>query len=69
MDLDGNISKININKNGYISLILSENIIVTVNPEGKELFRTFLSKTYGVDTDISDDNKYLAIAECITSRN
>lgn len=30
---------------------------------GKELFKTYLSSTMAIDTDISNDNKYLSIAE------
>lgn len=66
-DIEGNIIKINVNKNGYVSAIVSDtsykNVIVTFNPEGKELFKTYLSSTTAEDIDISNDNKYLAIAE------
>ena len=37
------------------------------NPQGKELFNTYLSSTRAVDVSISNDNKYLAIAEIDTS--
>lgn len=69
--LEGEISRINVNKNGYVSVTLTKTgyktEIVTFNPEGKELFKVYLASTYGIDMDISDDNKYLAIAEINSS--
>ena len=69
-DVDGEIIKININKNGYVSLIVSQNtfetVVITYNSKGTELFKTYLSNTYAIDTDISSDNRYLAIAEINT---
>lgn len=65
--LDGNISKINVNKNGYISVILSgtsyKSVVVSFDSKGNELFKTYLSSNIAIDTDISNDNKYLSIAE------
>ena len=70
-DLEAEITKISVNKNGYVSVILSgtsyKSIIITYSPEGKELFKTYLSSTVAIATDISNDNKYLAIAEVNTS--
>ena len=70
-DLEGNISNVHVNKNGYVSVILSgtsyKTVIVTFNPEGKELFKTYLSTTDTVAVQISNDNKYLAIAEVDTT--
>ena len=66
-DVDGQISKVTVNRNGYvaISMIQTSNkaAVVVYNPEGKELFKTHLSNTYAIDTDISNDNKYLTIGE------
>ena len=66
-DVDGQITKITVNRNGYvaISMIQTSNkaAVVVYNSEGKELFKTHLSNTYAIDTDISVDNKYLTIAE------
>ena len=66
-DIEGEIRGININKNGYVSVIISgtsyKNIIEIYDNNGKELFKRGLSTTTVIDTDISDDNKYLAIAE------
>ena len=66
-DLDGSISKVNVNKNGYVTVIITnstyKSIVVTFNPNGRELFRRYLSKTLAIGADISSDNKYLAIGE------
>lgn len=65
--VDGNISKISVNKNGYISVIVTgtsyKSIVVSFDPEGNELFKTYLSTNMAIDADISNDNKYLSIAE------
>ncbi len=70
-DIEGSIANIFVNKNGYVSVVVTgtshKNVIVTYNPEGTELFRTFLSQTTAIDVDISNDNKYLAYAEVDTS--
>lgn len=66
-EIEGNISSINVNKNGYVTITISgttyKTVVATYNQEGKELFKTYLSTTNVIDTDISNDNKYLAIAE------
>ena len=69
--LDGSISKINVNNNGYVSVIITgttyKSVVVTLDNNGNELFKTYLSTTTAVDTSISNDNKYLAFAEVNTS--
>lgn len=66
-DIEGEIAGVNVNKNGYVSVIVThttyKSVIVSYDPNGKELFRTYLSSTYAICTDISDNNKYLAIGE------
>lgn len=66
-DVEGQISRISVNKNGYVSVIVknttSKSIILVYNSEGKLLFKNFLAFTYGVCADISKDNKYLAFGE------
>lgn len=66
-DIEGKISNLTVNKNGYIALSISDTTYKTIcklyDDKGTELFTTYLSKTYIVDSSISDDNKYLAIAE------
>ena len=70
-EIEGEIQKINVNKNGYLSVIITggsyKAIIATYSPTGKELFKTYLSSTTVIDTAISNDNKYLSIAEINTS--
>lgn len=70
-EVEGEIKKINVNKNGYISVILTRNsyktVVVTYSPSGNELFTTYLATTTAIDTDISNDNKYLSIAEVNTT--
>jgi len=65
--VEGQIEKININKNGYVTVITSgtsyKTVVVTYSPQGKELFKTYLSNTIALKADISNDNKYLSIAE------
>ena len=66
-EIDGNISAINVNKNGYVSITISgtsyKTVVQTIDTKGNDLFKTYLSSTNVIDTDISNDNKYLAIAE------
>lgn len=70
-EVDGNISQIFVNKNGYVAVTITgtshKAVIKTYSPDGKEMFTTFLANTRAVDISISNDNKYLAIAEVDTS--
>ena len=70
-EIEGNISQIYVNKNGYVAVTITgtshKAVIKTYNPNGKEMFTTFLANTRAVDVNISNDNKYLAIAEVDTS--
>ena len=65
--LEGNISKVSVNKNGYVSVILSgtsyKSIVVSFDSKGNELFKTYISNNLAIATAISADNKYLSIAE------
>ena len=65
--VDGNITKISVNKNGYVSVIVSgtsyKSIVISFDSKGNELFKTYLSNNVAIDTEISNDNKYLSIAE------
>jgi len=68
--LEGNISRVSVNRNGYVSVVLAgttyKSIIQTFDAEGNELFKTYLGKSIAVDSDISYDNKYLSFAEIST---
>ena len=70
-DLEGTISQVYVNKNGYVGVIMSatgyKTVIVLYTPSGEELFRTNLPTTYCSDIEISNDNKYMAIAELDSS--
>lgn len=70
-EVDGNLSKISVNKNGYVSTIVSgtsyKTVITTYDEKGNELFKSYLSNTSAVDACISQDNKYLVYAEINTS--
>lgn len=70
-ELEGNISRIDVNANGYSSIIVSgtsyKSVIILLDDLGNEIFRTYLSDTIAVDSGISDDNKYLSYAEVNTS--
>ena len=69
--VEGNISQIQINENGYVGVVIKgttyESIIVVYDFKGKELFKTYLSSSNTVDISISKDNKFLAVAEVDTS--
>lgn len=68
--VDGQIDRISVNDNGYVSVIVTgttyKSVIVTYDKEGKELFKTYLATTIVNDTCISQDNKYLAFSEINT---
>lgn len=66
-EIEGNITDINVNKNGYVSIVISgtshKSIVQTYDSNGNELFKYYLAEANVIDTDISNDNKYLAFAE------
>lgn len=65
--VDGAILNVNINQNGYVSVITTNStytsIVVVFNSNGEELFKTFLRSTYAMCSAISTNNSYLAIGE------
>ena len=65
-DIEGKVSKIGVNKDGYVALSITgttyESIVMIFNPKGDLLFSDYLSD-YVLDVAISNDNKYVAIAE------
>ena len=70
-NVDGNLTKVTVNKNGYVSTIVTgtthKSVITTYDEKGNELFKSYLSSTIAVDACISPDNKYLGYAEINTS--
>lgn len=69
--VEGNISKINVDKNGRVSVVTKgtsyKSVVITFDKNGKELFKTYLASTIAIATDISADGKNLAIAEVNTA--
>lgn len=70
-EVDGNISKVDVNRNGYVTIILTgttyKSVIVTYDSKGNELFKTYISKSLALDATISSDNQSMAFAEIDTS--
>ena len=66
-EIEGNISQISVNRNGYLSVVISntsyKSVVDVFDKNGKEIFRTNLRTARVVDVSISQDSKYLAIAE------
>ena len=69
--IEGQISRININKNGYVSIVVTgtsyKSVIYLFDSTGEEVFKYYISNTMVLDTDVSEDNKYLAYAEVDSS--
>lgn len=65
--VEGEISRVSVNKNGYTSVIVKnttyKSVIIVFSPTGKEVFRYNLSSAYAICSDISADNQYLAIGD------
>lgn len=72
-ETEGNILQVHVNKNGYVAVVVTDSInktiVIMYSPEGKgkSKFKTYLSSTRTTDIAISNDNKYLSIAEVDTS--
>ena len=70
-DVDGSISRVDVNENGYVSVVCSgttyKAIVIVFDQDGKELFKTYIPTNKVVDCTISSDNKYLSFAEVDTS--
>lgn len=66
-DLEGNISNIVVNENGYVAITISgtsyKSVIITFDKSGNEIFKTFLSSTLVTDVTFSSDNKYVSFCE------
>ena len=69
-DVDGEIARIAVNKNGETGIILTgttyKSVIIMYDINGKENFKTFLSTTSATDISLSEDGKYLAFIEINT---
>lgn len=66
-EVDGEIYRASVNKKGYVSVLLKnatyQSIVVVYDVDGTELFKTFLATSYAVCSEISNNNKYLAIGQ------
>ena len=66
-EIDGEISNISVNENGYVSVIVknasSKSMVMLFDNEGKEICEYYLAYTYAISTSVSPNNKYLAIGE------
>ena len=69
--LEGEIVQVDVSKNGYVAVSCLDSArktnIKVFNEKGDLLFTTFISSARVTDITISNDNKYLAIAEVDTS--
>lgn len=65
--LEGNISRISVNSSGYSTIILKgtayKSVVLLLDDSGNEMFKYYMSSTIAVDASISEDNKYVGIAE------
>ena len=65
-DVEGKISKICVNQNGFVAVCVTgttyESIVMLFNPKGELIFSKYTSD-YVIGIDISEDNKYVAIAQ------
>lgn len=65
-DIEGKVSKVCVNKEGYVVASITgntyESIVMVFKPNGDLLFSNYLHN-YVIDIDISQDSKFLAIAE------
>lgn len=70
-DIEGEISQVHINKNGYVALVISgtsyKTVVTVFDNNGKQLFSKYISSTRIADVCISNDNRFLALAEVDTS--
>lgn len=66
-EVEGNITQISVSRSGYVSTVITnasyKSIICVYDKSGKEIFKTNLVTARVVDVSISQDSKYLAIAE------
>lgn len=66
-EIEGNINQINVSRSGYVSIVMSnasyKSIVDVYNKSGKEVFKTNLVTSRVADVSISNDGKFLAIAE------
>lgn len=66
-EIEGNISHLDVSRSGYVSVVISninyKSIVDVYDRNGNEIFKTNLVTSRVADVSISQDSKYLAIAE------
>lgn len=66
-DIEGQISRLSVNQNGYVTTIVSgtsyKSVITTYSEDGSEIFKTYLSNTFAIDSSVSKDNKFMSFCE------
>ncbi len=71
-DIEGTVSKVSVNENGYVSVVCMgstyKSVVAVYNPSGSLLFKTFIPNNTVIDSSISSDNKLLSFAEINTSK-
>ena len=72
-EIDGTISRVSVNENGYVSVVCSgttyKSVIAVYNQSGEQLFKNYIPNNTVVDSAISSDNRYLSFAEINTSKS
>lgn len=70
-EIEGNLTRVCVNKNGYSAVIISgttyKSVIQVFDYKGNQIFKTYLSNSTAMDVDISFDNKYMSFAELSTN--
>ncbi len=70
-DIEGTISKVSVNENGYVSVICSgttyKSVIIVFDQNGNQLIKSYIPSNSVIDSAVSSDNKYLSFAEIDTS--
>ena len=66
-EIEGNITQIKVSRGGYVAIVISntsyKSIVDVFDKNGKEIFKTNLVSSRVADIGISQDSKFLAIAE------
>lgn len=71
-DIDGSVSRVSVNENGYVSVVCMgstyKSVVCVYDADGSQLFKTYIPNNTVIDSTISSDNKLLSYAEIDTSK-
>ncbi len=71
-DIDGSVSRIAVNENGYVSVVCVgstyKSVVCVYDTNGNQLFKSYIPNNTVIDSTISSDNKLLSFAEIDTSK-